>query len=239
MSKTKSKADETVPEWFSVEPSDETLLHIKEAVVNYIIDLPNNAPEPDACKATNLAILPYVKKINPEWEDVTPQNYNTYRHKAHKKYDQTIRNYLDGKALPLDLEKTIALAKKTAAAVDRTSSQYEVDVGSDDDDMYRKNHRSVLHKNSLAPKKKVIRVPGSGKLSPKKEFPVESVLKKRDEPMQSEIYDDSYKRTKYEELEILHKDMIEMAQIAEATETRWRALRNTLEFIKSPRGTKN
>jgi hypothetical protein len=200
------------------------------------MSLDHDYVEPVSCKATNLAILSYMKMLNSNWNDLNPSNYSTHKYKAHKHFDTTIRNYLESKALSLALERAKAkLPIKDISIHDYTSSQFQDASGSDDDDVYRSDFKESKTRARKSPKKD--NLPTSGKMSPKNEFPVESVLAKRNAPKTLKDLPTTYKRTKYEELEALHVDMIEMAQHAEVAERRWRALRNTFEFVKSPKNS--
>jgi hypothetical protein len=142
------------------------------------MSLDHDYVEPVSCKATNLAILSYMKMLNPNWNDLNPSNYSTHRHKAHKHFDTTIRNYLDSKALSLALGRAKAKQPiKDISIHDYTSSQFEDASGSDDDDIYRSEFKASKIRAQKSSKKD--KLPTSGKMSPKNEFPVESVLAKR------------------------------------------------------------
>ena len=65
-------------------------------------------------------------KLNKEWMKVNEQNYTPHQYQAHRGFNNTIRNYLESKSLPNDLD----IARNARA---KYSEQQESSELNDDD----------------------------------------------------------------------------------------------------------
>jgi hypothetical protein len=52
-----------------------------------------------------------MKKVNSDWNIVTPSRFMPHIYKAHKVFDQTIRNYLKS----VDIDRALEKARQEAA----------------------------------------------------------------------------------------------------------------------------
>ena len=79
----RKQKDTDYPGWFDQQPTNKCIEHFKDAAVNYILDkkISKNPPTAnvEVCKSMLKWIVPFERK----WKDVTIDNFNTKRHKAH------------------------------------------------------------------------------------------------------------------------------------------------------------
>jgi hypothetical protein len=99
MKKNQAKQKLKLPGWLKEKIEESTRVKVKEATVDYIRDKGLQKKLPPANAETYFKILPYMTRIDSDWGVVTSKVFNTGKFYALETYGQTIRNFLNGKAI--------------------------------------------------------------------------------------------------------------------------------------------
>jgi len=160
------------PSWFDHTPNTKSIEHFKDAAVNYILDkkLRKKLPKPDI--DTVKAMLKWVGPFERRWMDVTIDNFNTGRHKAHLGCYQTIINLLNSRE---ELIKRLDIADGSMEAIQEAeqAESSQNDEEEEEEKLDEPNQQLDNELKTLVPPD----LPGSSEHQSTKEFTPENIRK--------------------------------------------------------------
>ena len=86
-----------MPAWFRRDPKQAMRLRFKQAVANFIIYKGLRNEWPKHSIHLSKTILPWLQALDPDWQQITKDQYNPHKHLAHQRYNDTVRNLLNSK----------------------------------------------------------------------------------------------------------------------------------------------
>ena len=227
-----------VPTWFNQKLDDITKLRIKEATLEYVKALGPEAELPELNKSLYLSIIPELTKKEQKWAKVTSTNWNTYKHIAHKEYQNGVQNYIHSKAIKNDLAEARKQTPEPEQAEEEESYEL-VDVnGSDEDDMYHNAAALAQGKKIKKQQKEGPATPESGKFKQKTYTGPETLLGKRECPYVHHYIDDEYNIKLLRDVDQAYKEWQIAVEKAADLEKVWRHKKQSFYFCASPKNQK-
>ena len=109
----KQKKPKAIP-WQDSGPTQQERSDMRDAVVDYACAKKKNAENLSMSMQLVTTIIPYLASIDPKWNGISSDNFNTHEHGRHRVFYDTVKNLLKDK-------------KKLQASIDERKMEYADD----------------------------------------------------------------------------------------------------------------